>query len=117
MLNRVDLECFCGKPKGQLNVISNKKSFHVHCLCKDCQKFASILDNEDKILDAHRGQGLGSQLMKHAIEVAKEADCGIFQLTSNKERMEANKFYRELGLSPTHDGYKLYFTDQSGGGK
>ena len=56
-----------------------------------------------------RGQGLGSKLMKHAIEVAEKAGCGIFQLTSNKKRIEANKFYRELGLEPTHDGYKLYF--------
>ncbi len=56
-----------------------------------------------------RGNGLGTQLMKHAIDVAKKSGCGIFQLTSNKERIEANNFYRELGLNPTHDGYKLYF--------
>lgn len=56
-----------------------------------------------------RGQGLGKKLMKHAIQIAKDSECGIFQLTSNKKRIEANKFYRELGLSPTHDGYKLYF--------
>ncbi|MBT4792217.1 MAG: GNAT family N-acetyltransferase [Halobacteriovoraceae bacterium] len=56
-----------------------------------------------------RGQGLGKKLMKHAIQTAQEASCGIFQLTSNKERVDANKFYRELGLKPTHDGYKLYF--------
>ena len=56
-----------------------------------------------------RGNGLGTQLMKHAIEIAKTKGCGIFQLTSNKERKEANKFYRELGLNPTHDGYKLYY--------
>ncbi|MDC0980395.1 GNAT family N-acetyltransferase [Bdellovibrionales bacterium] len=61
-----------------------------------------------------RGQGLGSQMMKHAIDIAKEAGCGIFQLTSNKERVEANKFYQELGLRPTHDGYKLYFSNGSG---
>lgn len=57
-----------------------------------------------------RGQGLGTRLVQHAIETAREAGCGIFQLTSNKERLEANKFYRALGLDATHDGYKLYFT-------
>ena len=62
-----------------------------------------------RIKSSLRGQGLGKKLMKHAIEKAQEASCGIFQLTSNKERVEANKFYRELGLDPTHDGYKLYF--------
>ena len=55
----------------------------------------------------HRNKGLGSQLIKHAIEVAKEQGCGMFQLTSNKQRKEANKFYRNLGLEPSHDGYKL----------
>ncbi|MBC87060.1 MAG: GNAT family N-acetyltransferase [Bdellovibrionaceae bacterium] len=57
-----------------------------------------------------RGKGLGTKLMKHAIDTARKAGCGIFQLTSNKERKEANKFYRELGLEPTHDGYKLYYS-------
>lgn len=65
-----------------------------------------------RIHSSLRGQGLGSQLMKHAIETAKTAGCGIFQLTSNKERTEAGKFYRELGLSPTHDGYKLYYDSE-----
>ena len=54
-----------------------------------------------------RGQGLGTRLMEHAVETAKDAGCGIFQLTSNKERVEANKFYRQFGLEPTHDGYKI----------
>ncbi len=56
-----------------------------------------------------RGKGLGTQLMKHVIQIAKENGCGILQLTSNKQRVEANKFYRNLGFEPTHDGYKLYF--------
>ena len=48
-------------------------------------------------------------IFQKSIQTTQEASCGIFQLTSNKERVEANKFYRELGLNPTHDGYKLYF--------
>ncbi|MBT4790546.1 MAG: GNAT family N-acetyltransferase [Halobacteriovoraceae bacterium] len=62
-----------------------------------------------RIKSSLRGQGLGRKLMKHAIQTAQEASCGIFQLTSNKERIEANEFYCELGLNPTHYGYKLYF--------
>jgi len=57
-MDTVDLECFCGVTKGELQVVSNKKSFHVHCLCKDCQSFASYLDNEDKILDEYGGSEL-----------------------------------------------------------
>lgn len=51
--HQVKLECFCGKLKGNLQVVSNKSSLHVQCLCKDCQNFASYLKNEDKILDEH----------------------------------------------------------------
>lgn len=32
--------------------------FHVHCLCCDCQKFASHLNNEENILDEHGGSEL-----------------------------------------------------------
>lgn len=55
MANNVNLECFCGAVKGNLRVVSNKKSFHIHCLCCDCQSFASYLENEDKILDEYGG--------------------------------------------------------------
>lgn len=54
-MNIVKLECFCGKLKGTLNVVSNKKSFHIHCLCSDCQNYASYLGNEEKILDQYGG--------------------------------------------------------------
>ena len=57
-MDKVDLECFCGALKGELQIVSNKKSFHVHCLCKDCQNFASYLENEDKILDQYGGSEL-----------------------------------------------------------
>jgi len=56
-----------------------------------------------------RGRGLGTELMKYAINLSKEKGCGIFQLTSNKNRIEkAHKFYRNLGMHSTHEGYKLY---------
>jgi GNAT superfamily N-acetyltransferase len=47
--------------------------------------------------------------MKHAIEVAGDNGCSILQLTSNKKRKETDKFYKNLGFSPTHVGYKFYF--------
>jgi len=47
--------------------------------------------------------------MKYAIKLSKEKGCGIFQLTSNKNRIEkAHKFYKNLGMDSTHEGYKLY---------
>jgi len=54
MSNTVMLECSCGTVKGKLEVVE-KSFFHVHCLCCDCQSFASHLNNKDKILDEHGG--------------------------------------------------------------
>jgi hypothetical protein len=55
--NIIDLECLCGMVKGELKVVPGT-FFHVHCLCCDCQQFASYLNNEDKILDQHGGSEL-----------------------------------------------------------
>lgn len=57
MSDIVALECLCGKVKGTVEVIP-QSFFHVHCLCSDCQKFASYLRNEKNILDAHGGSEL-----------------------------------------------------------
>jgi hypothetical protein len=53
----VELECSCGEVKGTIKVVPGS-FFHVHCLCIDCQKFASVLNNEKNILDKHGGSEL-----------------------------------------------------------
>ena len=55
------------------------------------------------------GQGFGTQLIRHSIEKWRERGCGSLQLTNNKERTEANKFYGKLGLIASHDGYKFFY--------
>ncbi len=57
MPNIVALECSCGTVKGKINVVPGS-FFHVHCLCCDCQSFASHLNNKEKILDKHGGSEL-----------------------------------------------------------
>ncbi len=61
-----------------------------------------------RIRSDSRRSGLGTKLMKHAIEVAGDNGCSILQLTSNKNRKGIVKFYKNLGFSLTHNGYKLY---------
>jgi hypothetical protein len=51
------LECLCGLVKGNVKVVPGS-FFHVHCLCCDCQNFASHLNNKENILDEHGGSEL-----------------------------------------------------------
>ena len=54
-----------------------------------------------------RGQGVGGQLMAWAIAQAKARGCGLVQLTSDKSRADAHRFYARLGFVATHEGMKL----------
>ena len=60
-----------------------------------------------RINKEYRGTGLGSEFFKWAINRAKEKDCSIIQLTSDKQRPNAIRFYEKLGFSATHEGFKL----------
>lgn len=55
-----------------------------------------------------RGQGLGTKLVRWAINRCRELDCSLVQLTSNKLRLDAHRFYARLGFEATHEGFKLY---------
>ena len=54
-----------------------------------------------------RGTGLGTQMVSWAIERCREAGCGVVQLTSNKLRLDAHRFYEKLGFTKSHEGFKL----------
>ncbi|MET8503913.1 GNAT family N-acetyltransferase [Streptomyces sp. NPDC004787] len=54
-----------------------------------------------------RGGGLGRALMDGAIARARARGCGLVQLTSNKSRTDAHRFYASLGFARSHDGFKL----------
>lgn len=55
----------------------------------------------------HRSRGIGTRMMAEAIALAREAGCGMVQLTSNKVRVDAHRFYRRLGFEQSHEGFKL----------
>jgi len=55
----------------------------------------------------HRGQGIGEALFGVAIDLAREAGCGLIQLTTDKSRPEAHRFYDRLGFVASHEGMKL----------
>lgn len=54
-----------------------------------------------------RGQGIGREMMKWAIERAEERDAHLVQLTSHKSREDAHRFYERLGFTKSHVGMKL----------
>ncbi|MCX5379051.1 GNAT family N-acetyltransferase [Streptomyces sp. NBC_00091] len=54
-----------------------------------------------------RGGGLGAELMRLAVERARARGCGLVQLTSNKRRAAAHRFYERLGFARSHEGFKL----------
>ena len=56
-----------------------------------------------------RGQGLGRKMFEWAIERAKQRKAHVLQLTTDKKRPEALKFYRDLGFVDSHEGMKLHF--------
>ena len=54
-----------------------------------------------------RGRGIGSWLMARALEHARRRGCRLAQLTSDKRRADAHRFYERLGFVDSHVGYKL----------
>ena len=60
-----------------------------------------------RIHTKYRGQGLGTEFFEWAIERAKAKNCNIIQLTSDKQRTDALRFYESLGFEATHEGFKL----------
>jgi ribosomal protein S18 acetylase RimI-like enzyme len=54
-----------------------------------------------------RGRGLGAALMTWAIDEARRRGCTLIQLTSDKRREDAIRFYGRLGFTASHEGLKL----------
>jgi GNAT superfamily N-acetyltransferase len=55
-----------------------------------------------------RSGGIGKKMVEWAIERAKRRGCHMVQLTSDKSRPDAIRFYEGLGFVPSHEGLKLH---------
>lgn len=60
-----------------------------------------------RIAGTARGGGIGRQMIDWAIERSRERGCGLVQLTTDKSRTDALRFYRSLGFVDSHEGLKL----------
>lgn len=60
-----------------------------------------------RIAATHRGEGLGRTYFEWAIAQCQARGCSLVQLTSDKTRHDAQRFYKSLGFVASHEGYKL----------
>jgi GNAT superfamily N-acetyltransferase len=55
----------------------------------------------------YRGRGLGHAMLTWAISQARQRGCALVQLTTDKSRTDAHRFYERLGFTASHEGMKL----------
>ena len=60
-----------------------------------------------RIATRERDRGLGRQFFLWAIEACRQHGCGLVQLTTDKARPDALRFYEGLGFKASHEGMKL----------
>jgi ribosomal protein S18 acetylase RimI-like enzyme len=54
-----------------------------------------------------RGMGIGKIMIAHALAFAKGQGGGLIELSSNKSRLDAHRFYVNLGFAQSHEGFKI----------
>jgi ribosomal protein S18 acetylase RimI-like enzyme len=59
-----------------------------------------------RIDSARRGAGLGETMITWACDEARRRGCRLVQLTTDKQRPDAHRFYERLGFVATHEGMK-----------
>ena len=60
-----------------------------------------------RVAASTRGSGLGAAMIGWAIEEARRRGCALVQLTTDKSRTDAHRFYQRLGFVASHEGMKL----------
>jgi GNAT superfamily N-acetyltransferase len=68
-----------------------------------------------RVRSDRRGSGIGGDFMRWVVERARERGCALVQLTTDKRRPDAHRFYRALGFTASHEGMKLPLTRNSPG--
>ncbi len=60
-----------------------------------------------RVARSRRNEQIGEAMFQWAIDYSRSQGCSLVQLTTDKERPDAHRFYERLGFEPTHIGYKL----------
>lgn len=54
-----------------------------------------------------RGRGVGRAMILWALGQCRARGCGVAQLTTDKRRGDARRFYESLGFVASHEGMKI----------
>lgn len=60
-----------------------------------------------RVASTRRGGGIGKEMIEWAIAECRHRGCRHVQLTTDKRRTDAHRFYEGLGFVASHVGYKL----------
>ena len=60
-----------------------------------------------RVHEAYRNRGLGAAIVAWAINESRRRHCTLMQLTTDKSRTAAHRFYERLGFTASHEGMKL----------
>lgn len=88
------------------DVIGTLQLTFIPCLSRGGAKRGQI--EAVRIAPSHRGQGIGEAMFSWAIDECRARGCSLVQLTTDKSRADAHRFYAKLGFEPSHIGYKLF---------
>ncbi len=61
-----------------------------------------------RVAASARGVGLGTALLEWAATYGRERGASLVQLTTDKQRSGAHRFYESLGYVASHEGFKLH---------
>ena len=59
-----------------------------------------------RVASHRRSGGIGRQMIEWAVDECRARGCGVVQLTTDKGRADAHRFYESLGFAGSHLGYK-----------
>jgi ribosomal protein S18 acetylase RimI-like enzyme len=60
-----------------------------------------------RVASSRRGTGLGQAMLEWAVAACRARGCRMVQLTTDKTRADAHRFYERLGFKASHEGFKL----------
>ena len=61
-----------------------------------------------RVASSLRGTGVGQRIFAWAIAECRARGCRLVQLTTDKSRGDAQRFYAGLGFVASHEGFKLH---------